>query len=73
MHQLQPIYQNFSVTVDPKEYKNNNGHLAHLGLHLPQNTAGNWNDLCIVPYPDMIFICTFKDITFTLANIFSNF
>ena len=33
MYHLQPIYQNFSVTVDAKEHKNNNGHLAHLGLH----------------------------------------
>ena len=39
-HHPQPVYQNFSVNIDPKEHKKHHGDFGDLRWHLPQNTAG---------------------------------
>ena len=40
MAHLQPVYQNFSVNIDPKEHQKHHGKFALFRWHLPQNTAG---------------------------------
>ena len=46
MAPLQPVYQDFSVNIDPKEHQKHHGKFALFRWHLPQNTAGlNEGDL----------------------------
>ena len=40
LHHRKPVYQNFSVNIDPEEHKKHHGNSAHFRWHLPQNTAG---------------------------------
>ena len=60
-HHPQPVYQNFSVNIDPKGLKKHHGIFAHLRWRTPQNTAGLINKFSLsylFPLPPIrVYVC----------------